>query len=97
MCNAYFYYTGIITFMQYHEKENSIKLGKRIKELRMKCSASLNAFVMERGGLTTASWSRLENGKFDAKFSSLVKAAAMLNISLNELISGLDLDYSLED
>ncbi|MCM1009739.1 MAG: helix-turn-helix domain-containing protein [Fusobacterium sp.] len=83
--------------MQYHERNNAIILGNRVKELRMKCSPSLNAFVMERGGLTTASWSRLENGKFDAKFSSLVKAAAMLNISLCELVSGLELDYSLED
>ncbi len=83
--------------MQYHEKENSLKLGKRIKELRMQKSHSLNAFVNERGGLTTASWSRLENGKFDAKFSSLVKVAAMLGISLEELICGVDLDYSIED
>ena len=81
--------------MQYIEKENSIILGKRIKELRLKQSESLNAFVMNRGGLTTASWSRLENGKFDAKFSSLVKASAMLNIKIEELLRDLPLDYTL--
>ncbi len=93
----YFYYTTTITFMQYHEKENSIKLGKRIKELRVQQSESLNAFVMKRGGLTTASWSRIENGKFDAKFSTIVKVAAMLNISIEELFYGLSLDYTLEE
>lgn len=83
--------------MQYREKENSIKLGKRIKELRMQKSHSLNAFVNERGGLTTASWSRIENGKFDAKFSSLIKVASMLGISLSELFLNIDWDYSIED
>ena len=83
--------------MQQYDKENSIKLGKRIKELRIKHSKSLNAFVMERGGLTTASWSRIENGKFDAKFSTIVKVAAMLNISIEELFQGLSLNYILEE
>ena len=91
----YFHYNTTITCMQYIEKENSIILGKRIKELRLKQSESLNAFVMTRGGLTTASWSRLENGKFDAKFSSLVKASAMLNIKIEELLKDLPLDYTL--
>ncbi len=93
----YFYYNTIITLMQYHEKENSIKLGKRIKELRIQQCESLNAFVMSRGGLTTASWSRIENGKFDAKFSTIVKVAAMLNIPIEELLSGLSLNYTIEE
>lgn len=83
--------------MQYIDRENSVILGKRIKELRLKQSESLNAFVMNRGGLTTASWSRLENGKFDAKFSSLVKASAMLNITIDELLKDLPLDYTLQE
>ena len=47
--------------------------------------------------LLCASWSRLENGKFDAKFSSLVKASAMLNIKIEELLKDLPLDYTLEE
>lgn len=93
----YFNYSTIITYMQYIDRENSVILGKRIKELRLKQSESLNAFVMNRGGLTTASWSRLENGKFDAKFSSLVKASAMLNITIDELLKDLPLDYTLQE
>lgn len=83
--------------MQYYEKENSINLGKRIKELRLQQSKSLNAFVMNRGGLTTASWSRIENGKFDAKFSTIIKVAAMLGISITELLQDIQFDYTLEE
>ena len=83
--------------MQQFEQENLKKLGERIKNLRIEKSKSLNAFVFSRGGLTTASWSRLENGKFDAKFSTLDKAAAMLEISLDDLLKNLDLDYTFEE
>ena len=91
----YFYYTTTITLMQQLERKNAILLGKRIKELRLKTSMSLNTFVMKQGGLTTASWSRLENGKFDAKFSTLVKASAMLNVDICELLRNLPLDYTI--
>lgn len=83
--------------MQHQDRENLLKLGKRVKELRMQQSASLNAFVMNRGGLTTASWSRIENGKFDAKFSTVIKVSAMLGISITELLDGIDFDYTLEE
>ena len=93
----YFYYNTTITLMQYYEKENAIILGNRIKKLRVQHNKSLNSFVMEQGGLTTASWSRIENGKFDAKFSTLVKVAAMLKISIDELLKNLPLNYTLEE
>ena len=83
--------------MQQVEKENLILLGKRIKKLRFQKDKSLNKFVMNTGGLTTASWSRLENGKFDAKFSTLIKAAAMLDISLCELVKDIPLNYTLPE
>ncbi len=83
--------------MQQSDKNNSIKLGKRIKELRCKTSKSLNSFVMEYGGITTATWSRLENGKNDFKLSTLIKAAALLGITVSELVSDIDFDYSLEE
>lgn len=93
----YFHYTTTITCMQYKDKENLLKLGKRIKELRLKQSGSLNAFVMNKGGLTTASWSRIENGKFDAKFSTIIKVAAMLGISIIDLLQGLEFDYTFDE
>lgn len=83
--------------MQYYGKKNALLLGQRIRELRQQRNESLNFFVMNKGGLTTATWSRIENGKFDAKFSTLVKVAAMLDISLPELLAGLPLDYTLEE
>ena len=83
--------------MQQVDCKNSVILGKRIKKLRLAKDKSLNKFVMKYGGLTTASWSRLENGKFDAKFSTLVKAAGMLNITLSELFLNIDLDYTITE
>ena len=84
--------------MQQNEKDNLIKLGKRIKLLRLQSGLTLNKFVFKKGGLTTATWSRLENGLYNVKFSTLIKVSAMLNIKLEELLDNLDLDYSvLED
>lgn len=93
----FYYYNTTITLMQYYERKNAILLGQRIRELRQKSNESLNFFVMNKGGLTTATWSRLENGKFDAKFSTLVKVAAMLEIEITELLSGIPFDYTLDE
>ena len=83
--------------MQRSDRNNAIKLGKKIKKLRSKTSKSLNTFVMEKGGITTATWSRLENGKNDFKLSTLVKAAALLGTTVSELVSDIDFDYTLEE
>lgn len=83
--------------MQDVETENLRKLAKRIKELRTKQAKSLNSFVMQKGGLTTATWSRLENAKYDPKFITLVKAASMLGITIEELLKDLNLNYTLEE
>lgn len=91
----YKHHSATITYMQQADRENLHLLSKRIKQLRLSKEKSLNKFVMTRGGLTTASWSRLENGKFDAKFSTLVKTASMLEISLCELLKDLPLNYTL--
>ncbi|MDO5438095.1 MAG: helix-turn-helix transcriptional regulator [bacterium] len=83
--------------MQQADKINLENLGKRIRELRKLRSPSLNRFVYSKGGLTTATWSRIENGKFDAKFSTLVKVSAMLGIKIEDLLKDLNLNYSLEE
>lgn len=83
--------------MQQRDKENLLKLGQRVKELRLKKSQSLNKFVFNQSGITSSTWSRIENGKFNIKFSTLISIAAMLNISLEELIKGIDFEYILEE
>ena len=93
----YLNYSPNITYMQQADRENLIKLGKRVKYLREQTKESLNSFVLNRGGLTTATWSRIENGKFDIKFSTLIKVAALLNITVNELLKDIPINYYVND
>ena len=83
--------------MQQVDKNNSIILGERIKELRLQKSPSLNKFVLDRGYLTTATWSRIENGLYDIKFSTLLRVAHMLEISPQNLLNDLNLNYNFDD
>ncbi|MFI3300836.1 MAG: helix-turn-helix transcriptional regulator [Candidatus Gastranaerophilales bacterium] len=83
--------------MQQLDEENLLKLSKKIKSLRMAKSKSLNKFVFDRGYLTTATWSRIENGKFDIKFSTLLRIARMLDLTVSELVSGVNFDYKFLD
>ncbi len=78
-------------------RENLQLLAKRIKELREKESASLNKFVMSKGYITTAKWSRVENGKFDIKLSTLLRIAQVFNMSLYGLIKEIDFNYNFTD
>ena len=100
----YSYTTRNITYMQQKTYDNSIKFGKRVKELRLsvkelrlKSCKSLNNFVMTRGGLSTATWSRIENGVNDIKLSTIIKVAALLNISVGQLMKDIDFDYSIDE
>ena len=86
----YSYTTRNITYMQQKTYDNSIKFGKRVKELRLN-------FVMTRGGLSTATWSRIENGVNDIKLSTIIKVAALLNISVGQLMKDIDFDYSIDE
>lgn len=79
------------------DAENAFKLGERVKNLRKKTSLSLNSFVMKNSGITTATWSRLGNGKNDIKFSSLLRVAAALNLTVSELLQDIPFDYLYED
>lgn len=72
-------------------------LGKKIKELRVSQSKSLNSFVFEKTGLTTATWSRVENGLVDPKYTTLIKIASALNITLDQLFENIDVDYSIDE
>lgn len=83
--------------MQQDERKNLKILGKRVKDLRIEKSKSLNEFVLSRGFLTTATWSRVENGLFDLKFSTLLKIAKMLEVDVAELLKGCDFDYDFDE
>lgn len=83
--------------MQQVESKNLKILGKRVKNLRIEKSKSLNEFVLSRGFLTTATWSRVENGLFDLKFSTLLKIAKMLDVDVAELLNGCDFDYNFDE
>lgn len=83
--------------MQQVEKEILQKFGEEIKRLRKSQSSSLNKFSFERGGITSASLSRIENGLVDFKFTTLVKLAYALNISLSELFESFDYEYTIDD
>ncbi|MDD3238377.1 MAG: helix-turn-helix transcriptional regulator [Candidatus Gastranaerophilales bacterium] len=83
--------------MQQNDKENLKKLGLKIKELRLAKSKSLNEFVLAKGFVTTATWSRVENGLFDLKFSTLLRIAYMLDVRVEDLLKEIDFDYSFTD
>ncbi len=83
--------------MQQIDKENAIKLGKAIKAMREQMHLSLNSLTMNHAAITPATWSRIENGKTDIKFSSLLKVSAALNLPVNELLKGIDFNCSFED
>jgi transcriptional regulator with XRE-family HTH domain len=83
--------------MQQIDRENLQKLSKKIKELRLKQSKSLNQFVFANGYLTTATWSRLENGVNDYKFSTLLRVSRLLNVTIDELLKDIDFNYDFKE
>jgi len=86
-----------ITFMQQVDKKNLIIFGKIVKSLRLKTKLSLNEFVLKHGFLTTATWSRIENGCFDIKFSTLLRIAKMLDIDVCDLLKRCNFDNNFID
>ena len=93
----YFNYTRTITYMQHTAKYNLKELGKHIKALREKTGKSLNSFVLEKGGITSATLSRIENGLVDVRLNTLIKISALLDVNISELLSGVNFDYTIED
>ena len=78
-------YSIIITYMQHFNEENLKLFGEMIQEMRKKKSSSLNKIAFSHDGVTSATLSRIENGQVDFKFSTLIKLANTLDISLVEL------------
>lgn len=79
-------------------KEKFIRiLGERIRQLRLQKSKSLNSFVFNNSTLTTATWSRIENGLVDMKYTTLIQVASALDITLYDLFKDIDIDYKSYD
>ena len=87
----------IITYMQQANKENLKLFGKLVKEIRLKKSGSLNNITFSRGGVTSATLSRIENGLVDFKFSTLLNLAYTLDISLDELFENYQYKIPIDD
>ena len=68
--------------------KNLKRFGKQIKKIRESKSNSLNKIAFTRGGVTSATLSRIENGLVDFKFSTLLNLAHTLDVSLVELFDG---------
>lgn len=73
-----------------NNKENLIAFGKHIQKIRKNKSGSLNNIAFTRGGVTSATLSRIENGLVDFKFSTLLKLAHTLDIPLFELLKNYE-------
>jgi len=71
--------------MQQNEQENLKSFGKHIQKKRKEQTGSLNSVAFTRGGVTSATLSRIENGKVDFKFSTLIKLSHTINVPLYEL------------
>lgn len=70
---------------QTNNDENLKLFGNIVRKIRKKKSSSLNNIAFTRGGVTSATLSRIENGLVDFKFSTLLKLAYTLDIPLTEL------------
>ena len=83
----------IITDMQQIDKENLKLFGERVRKIRISKSNSLNKIAFSHDGVTSATLSRIENGLVDFKFSTLIRLAQTLDMSLLELFG----DYKFKN
>lgn len=65
------------------------KLGQRVRSLREKGGWSQEHFAYEKE-FGRAFMSAVENGKKDVRFSTLCKLARAFNITLSELVKGIE-------
>ena len=67
------------------DNKNLKEFGYVVQRIRKNKSSSLNNISFSRGGVTSSTLSRIENGLVDFKFSTLLKLAHTLDVSLIEL------------
>ena len=83
--------------MQQVDKENLLLFARKVKTMRLKKSKSLNNFVFNSDYLTTATWSRIQNGKFDLKLSTLLRVSQMLGVTVDKLLKDVDFNYNFNE
>lgn len=69
------------------------QLGKRVRELRRATGYDQAAFATT-AGFNRNWWGRLERGLQNVDLASLVRIGFVLDVSLSELVGGLDFDAS---
>ena len=83
-----------ITYMQQIKKYNVIILGNRIREKREALGVTINQIVNLKGGLSVATWSRIENGVYsNIDFSTLIVISNALGCTIDFLLKDLNFDY----
>ena len=91
MCN--------ITDMQQRINNSNIKkIGRRVKRLRKDLKLSVNQAAMKYGGITVATWSRIENGICNnIDFSTLIAISKALEITIDVLLKDINFDYTIAE
>lgn len=90
----YPYYTCNITYMQEEDKVLLKLFGDYAKQIRKSKFISLNDFALNNSLLSSATVSRIENGKNDFKFSTFIKLSNALNMTPAELLENFNFLYS---
>ncbi len=67
------------------QKDELVRLGNRIRDLRLKAGLSLCALCY-RHGLEVSTLSRIEKAEVEAKYLTLLKIAEALNMKLCDLL-----------
>ncbi len=83
--------------MQQKDKEILLEFGQLFSKIRKQKSKSLNKFAFNCSNTTSATISRIENGLVDFKFTTLIKLAYALDISLQELLKDFKYKYEPEE
>ncbi len=83
--------------MKCTDEKNLKAFGQHVRKIRTAKSNSLNEIAFSRGGVTSATLSRIENGQVDFKFSSLLKLAHTLDVSLVDLVKDFEYEINLNE
>lgn len=79
--------------MKHHNDEYLQEFSRIVSKIRTSKSSSLNGIAFSRGGVTSATLSRIENAQVDFKFSTLLKLCHTLDVSLVDLFK--DYNYKI--
>lgn len=83
--------------MKRSNTKNLKEFGQIVRKIRKRKSSSLNNIAFTRGGVTSATLSRIENGQVDFKFSTLLKLAHTLDVSVFELFKDYKCKVNMDE